>query len=301
VVLELVKNELIKLWLRRLKRKTLPIAEDVPKMRAFFNKQAKRFPVSWRVRTVPVKINKIEGEWIKPLLGPTKKVILYLHGGGYGLGSINTHRSMMAQIAIKSNIRVLAINYRLAPEHPYPAALEDTLETYQWLLANGYKPKNIIISGDSAGGGLALSTLLKIRDEKLPNPAAAIVLSPWTDLCATGKSIKLKAHTDPIIHQRDLTDWSLRYAGKVPLDHPYISPLYADLCDLPPILIQTGQEEILLDDSVRFAQKAKKCGVNVQLEVYEGMIHVWHVLWQFLPKSREAITSIGEFANKHIK
>ncbi len=301
MVLDLLRNELIKLWLRRLKRKTIPFADNVPKMRSFFDAQSARLPVSWRVRNIPFKIKEIEAEWIKPLLGPTKKVILYFHGGGYGLGSINTHRSMMAQIAIKADIRVLAINYRLAPEHPFPAALEDTMATYKWLLETGYKPKNIILSGDSAGGGLALSTLLKIRDEGMENPAAAIVLSPWTDLCATGKSIKQKALNDPIIKKTDITAWSNRYAVDTPLDHPYISPLYADLSGLPPILIQTGQEEILLDDSTRFAQKARKSGVDVTLQVYEGMIHVWHILWQFLPKSREAIAGIGKFANKHIE
>jgi len=207
----------------------------------------------------------------------------------------------MAQIAVNANIRVLAIDYRLAPEHPYPAALEDTFNTYKWLLKNGYKAENIILSGDSAGGGLVLSALLKIKDNRLKNPAAGIVLSPWTDLCATGKSIKQKAHNDPIIRKSDLTDWSVRYAADIPLDEPYISPLYGDLSGLPPILIQSGQEEILLDDSVRFASKARKSGVEVDLEIYEGMIHVWHILWQFLPKSREAINSIGKFANKHIK
>lgn len=221
-------------------------------------------------------------------------VILYLHGGAYALGSINTARGLVARLAHATNTRGLVINYRLAPEHPYPAALQDATTTYLWLLDKGIDPSRIIIAGDSAGGGLALATLVALHDAGVPHPAGAVCLSPWTDLALTGTSIHSKAKADHILDTDSLAMYAKYYAGDHDLTSPLLSPLYANLKGLPPLLIQVGTDEILLDDAVRCADKARNAGVDVTLEVWEGMFHVFQML-AFLPEAKEALSHIAEF------
>ena len=239
----------------------------------------------------------VPAEWIEaPEPGPG--VILYLHGGAYALGSINTHREFVARLASAAGARCLALNYRLAPEHPYPAALEDGLAAFRWLQSQGYDPSHIIIAGDSSGGGLALAMLLALRDAGEPLPAAAVCISPWTDLAATGASIKSKANVDPVLDPGSLERYAKYYAGEQDLTNPLISPHYADLGGLPPILIQVGSDEILLDDARRIAASAQEAGVAVTLEVWDEMFHVFQLV-SILPEAKEAVQHIAEFVSQN--
>ena len=237
----------------------------------------------------------VPAEWIAAPGAIADRVILYLHGGGYVLGSIKTHRAMIARIARASNARALAIDYRLAPEHPFPAAVEDATGAYKWLLAQGIKPAKIVIAGDSAGGGLALATLIALRDANQPMPAGCVPISPWTDLEGTGDSIRSKAAKDPMVQQDNLAGSAKQYIGNADPKNPLISPLHADYRGMPPMLIHVGEAEILLDDATRVAERAKRAGVDVQLEVWDDMIHVWHVFAKILPEGQQAIDKIGKF------
>jgi monoterpene epsilon-lactone hydrolase len=243
----------------------------------------------------------VDGEWIQPANAPQDKAILYFHGGGFRIGSVASHRDLIAQIAVASRCRVLAMNYRLAPEHRFPAALEDALAAYDWLLRQGQKPANIAFAGDSAGGNLALAAMLALRERQRPLPAAAVLMSPWTDLAATGPSYVSRAEADPI-HQRPMIlALAKNYLGGQgdPCD-PLVSPLYADLADLPPLLIQVGDRETVLDDSVRLADKARAAGVEVDLQVWEGMIHVFQMFGAELPEAHRAIAEIAGFIGRHL-
>lgn len=252
------------------------------------------------IRCEKVEINGIEGEWIKAPEIKQNKVLLYLHGGAFVAGSINTHRDLISRISRAGNIKVMAINYRLAPEHPYPAGLEDSFNTYKWLIfKKNYNPHNIIIGGDSAGGTLTISTLIKIKKEQLPFPVAAFCLSPATDMTGSGETYTTKADLDPFLTP-ELGDLVLEnYLKEADPEDPLVSPLYADLEGLPPIYIQVGTSEILLDDSIRIAKKLEDAGVEVELDVWEDMIHVFAAFAAFAPESREAIEKIGKFIKKH--
>jgi monoterpene epsilon-lactone hydrolase len=246
-----------------------------------------------------VSAGGVDGEWIFPANAPNDKAVLYFHGGGFRIGSVTSHRDLIAQIALVSGCRMLAINYRLAPEHRFPAALDDALAAYGWMLDRGMKPGNIAFAGDSAGGNLALAAMLALRERGLPLPVSAVLMSPWTDLAATGASYVSRAEADPI-HQRPMIlVLAKNYLGGQgdPCD-PLVSPLYADLTGLPPLLIQVGDSETVLDDSVMFADKARAAGIDVSLEVWDGMIHVFQMFE--LPEARRAIASIAGFLNRHL-
>ena len=246
-----------------------------------------------------VSAGGIDGEWVSPANAPLDKAILYFHGGGFRLGSVTSHRDLIAQIALASGCRVLAINYRLAPEHRFPAALDDALAAYGWMLDRGLKSDNIAFAGDSAGGNLVLAAMLALRERELPLPVSAVLMSPWTDLAATGASYVSRAEVDPI-HQRSMI---LALAKNYLGGHgdpfsPLVSPLYADLHGLPPLLIQVGDRETVLDDSVMFADKARTAGVDVSLEIWDGMIHVFQMFG--LTEARQAIASIAGFLSRHL-
>jgi len=249
-----------------------------------------------------IMVNGISSVWISSP-GVTKdQVVLYLPGGGYIQGSTNLHKDLVSRISRASKSRVLMIDYRLAPENPYPAALEDSVSAYKWLIDNkGINPKSIVISGDSAGGGLTAATLLKLRDIGITLPAAAILLSPWTDLDITGDSVRSKRRIDPYIDASALFFDADLYVGNNDPKNPYISPLYGDLKGLPPLLIQVGSAELILDDSIRFAEKAKSAGVEVILDVWEDMVHVFQVFAAWVPEGEQAIEKIGEFIQKLMK
>lgn len=241
-----------------------------------------------------------DATWIVATETRPDAVLLYLHGGGFQVGSVRSHRDLIARLSRAAGCRALAIDYRLAPEHRFPAALNDAVGAYQWLLEQGIAPARIAIAGDSAGGGLALSTLLVLRERYLPLPAAAVVLSAWTDLAATGDSYESRAAADPLNQRRMVQSMARRYLGDStdPRD-PLVSPLYADLAGLPPLLMQVGDRETVLDDSRNFAAKARAAGVQVQLEVWDGMIHVFQQFAAELPQAGLAIDSIGRFLRRH--
>lgn len=243
----------------------------------------------------------VDGEWISPADAPDDKAILYFHGGGFRIGSVSSHRDLIAQIAVASACRVLAINYRLAPEHRFPAALDDALAAYDWMRRQGLKPTNIAFAGDSAGGNLVLAGMLALRESGLPLPVSAALMSPWTDLVATGASYVTRAAADPI-HQRPMIlALAKNYLGEQgDPRHPMVSPLYADLYGLPPLLVQVGDRETVLDDSVMLADKARAAGVEVDLQVWDGMIHVFQMFGAELPEARQAIASIAGFLNGHL-
>ena len=248
-----------------------------------------------------VSAGGVGGEWISPADTPLDKAILYFHGGGFRIGSVESHRDLIAQIARASGCRVLAINYRLAPEYRFPAALDDALTSYGWMLGQGLQPGSIAFAGDSAGGNLVLAAMLALRERGLPLPVAAMLMSPWTDLAATGTSYVSRAEADPI-HQRPMIlALAKNYLGGQgdPCD-PLVSPLYADLAGLPPLLIQVGDRETVLDDSVMFADLARGAGVDVHLEVWDGMIHLFQMFGAELPEAHRAIASIAQFLDRHL-
>jgi epsilon-lactone hydrolase len=240
----------------------------------------------------PVDIDGLHAEWITFAEAPKEKVILYFHGGGYVSGNCFTHRPSVAKLVMGAGVQALLFEYRLAPEHPFPAALDDAVSAYNWLLAQGTLPSDVVFMGDSAGGGLALATLVALRDQGMPLPSAAVALSPWTDLKGTGESLMTNAKSDPFTPRESWTVFSHYYVGDNDPCHPWISPLYADLRGLPPMQIYAGGAEVLLDDSTRFAEKAAAAGVDVTLHVGEGMFHCYPVFGSFLPEGKQAMAEI---------
>lgn len=249
----------------------------------------------------PVNINNLSAEWVvtEEPQKVSKKAILYLHGGGYNAGSSITHRALAALVSQASGVPILVINYRLAPEDPFPAAVEDTVTAYRWLLQTNFDPGSIIFGGDSAGAGLAMAAILKLREETVPLPKATFLISPWLDLALTGASIETHVSLDPVVTPQALRQAAQYYAGKNDLKNPLISPLFASMHSLPPLLIQVGQHEVLLDDARRFAEKAQAAGGEVQLEVWDGMWHVWHAWAPALPEASAAINRIGTFVRQN--
>ena len=275
------------------------IKKRVEDSRAGMEELAKMVKVPKDVKCEPIDVAGIPAEWISAPEAKNENVILYLHGGGYILGSITSHRELMARISRASKARVLIIDYRLAPEHPFPAAVDDAYNAYQWLIEDQkIAPSNIIIAGDSAGGGLTLVTLINLRDKAITLPAAAVCLSPWTDLGFTGESYKTKKRIDPMVAIDGLMFDSQLYLGETDYTNPLASPLYGDLKGLPPLLIIVGTAEILLDDSVEFAKKAKKVGVDVMLDIWDDMPHVFPAFAAFAPEGQQAIEKMGEFMKK---
>jgi acetyl esterase/lipase len=266
---------------------------SIEEQRSRQEKSTRFFRIPKKVHCQPVNIKGITAEWIR---FPTSKdsVILYLHGGAYALGSINTHREYLSRLALATQQKVLAINYRLAPEHPFPAALEDSLMSYRWLLSQGFDSSNIVIAGDSAGGGLTLSTLVSLRDAGDPQPACAVCISPWVDLTLSTQSIHTKAPVDPLLSSNILKVYSKYYAGDFETNLPLISPLFADLKGLPPLLIHVGTNEILLDEAIQISENAHLAGVDVTLETWEGMFHVFQII-SFLPETQRSLDHIAKF------
>ena len=246
-----------------------------------------------------VSAGGVDAEWVCAPNAASDRFVLYLHGGGYVIGSVNTHRDLIARVSRAAQARVLALNYRLAPEHPFPAAVDDTLAGYKWLLAQGAKPSRIAIAGDSAGGGLAAAALVAIREAKLPTPGAGVLLSPWVDLEGLGESMVTRMEVDPVVRKEGLVGMAQAYLQGQDAKTPLAAPLYADLKGLPPLLIQVGDAETLLDDSKRLNDRAKAAGVSTRLEVWPEMIHVWQLFASYLPEGQQAIDGIGKFIREH--
>ena len=239
--------------------------------------------------------NGVAGLWITPKGANTDRVVLYLHGGGYVVQSARTHVKLAAHIAVQSNCRVLSIDYRLAPEHPHPAAVTDALTAYRHLLDSGYAPERIAISGDSAGGGLTIAALVAARDAGLPQPMAGIPLSPWVDLEGTGESMDSNAGNDFMVGRGALAMMADLFIGNGSKRDPLAAPLYAELHGLAPLYIQVGGHETLLDDSTRLAARAARAGVEVRLDVFPEMQHVFQAFVGQMPEATEAIGRIGAY------
>lgn len=286
--------------------KFLKILQDQPSadevnvegMRKIQDKVGGRFPDG--VTSEVVSAGGVPAEMIENEGAATDRVVLYLHGGGYVAGSIDSHRNLTGHLAKAAGIRVLALHYRLAPENPHPAPVEDAVAAYRWLLDEGYAPDHIVISGDSAGGGLALATLIALRDQQVALPAAAVPMSPWVDMEGEGESMVTRADADPMVDRNMLLQMTDLFLGDGDPKDPLAAPLHADLSGLPPLLIQVGDAEVLLDDSTRFAAKAKAAGVDVSLEVWPEMVHVFQASAGFVPEANEAIARIAEFSREKV-
>src|SRR5215471_17127587 len=245
--------------------------------------------------TLTVDAGGVRADLISTPFSKCERNVLFLHGGGFISGSPALYRHVTWRIATTTHARVLAVDYRLAPEHPFPAALEDAAAAYQWLLDQGADARRVAVMGDSAGGGLVFSLMLRLRDEGSPLPGAAVALSPWTDLALTGSSLKLNAHADPLLNAEDPPQFVEDYLAGVDPRTPYASPLYGNPAGLPPTIIQVGSDEVLRDDAVRMADRMRAAGCQVELEIWPRMPHVWHVFVPLIPEARRAIERIGSF------
>ncbi|MCH7810808.1 MAG: alpha/beta hydrolase [Chloroflexi bacterium] len=281
--------------------KAQPVRSDVSveETRANFESLAAAFPVADDVKREKASANGVPGEWLTPPGVSGDITIYWLHGGGYTVGSVSTHARLVAQMAAACDARAFAVDYRLAPENPFPAGLDDAVAGYRWLLARGVDPARLVIGGDSAGGGLTLATLQRLREAGDPLPAATVLLSPWTDLEGTGESIKTRREADPMIDPASMPEMARGYHPDGDVRNPLVSPLHADFTGLPPMLIQVGDAEVLLDDSTRVYKLADAAGVDVTLEVNDEMIHVFQFFAPLLPEAVAAIERIGEFAKSH--
>jgi monoterpene epsilon-lactone hydrolase len=248
----------------------------------------------------PADAGGVPSEWVIWEGTDAGRVILYLHGGGYVLCSPRTHRDLACRLARACAARVLSIDYRLAPEHPHPAAVDDAVSAYRWLLDSGIKHSRIAVMGDSAGGGLTLVLLQQLRDRKIPLPACAVAMSPWADLTCSGDSMKQNSRKDPMLPPKVVAGFARHYAPEGDFSLPSVSPLFGDFSGLPPILIHVGTDEVLLDDSRRVAEKALKTGTTLELKIWPRMIHVFQAMAFILPEARQAIKEIGCFVERHI-
>jgi monoterpene epsilon-lactone hydrolase len=273
----------------------IPPATTLAERRAQYDRAARAFPIPGNVSVKPVQVPAIDAEWIEPSAARDGVFVLYLHGGGYVIGSPKSHRHLAASIAVAATASVLLPDYRLAPEHPFPAALEDAVAAYRWLLDRGTAPGHIIIAGDSAGGGLTVATLLALRERGMPLPAAGVCISPWVDLSGSGASYVAKAASDPIVSRDGVMEMARAYLGSADARTPLASPLFADLTGLPPLYILVGTEEVLLDDAVSLAERAKAAEVEATLEIWPDMVHVWPWFFPMLDEGRTAIDGIGAF------
>ena len=278
-----------------------PRAENptLAEQRAGFEALAQMFPVADDVIVQSLAVGSIDADWVSVPQSDPNRVVLYLHGGGYVIGSNTTHRELASRIARAARARVLVLDYRLAPEHPFPAAVDDATAAFGWLLDQDVAPARIAIAGDSAGGGLTLATLLALKGAGVRLPACAVCLSPWTDLEGTGQSARPGAVDDPILTLEGLQAMGRQYSAHDP-QNPLAAPLYGDYAGIPPLLIQVGTRELLLDDAVRVADNARRAGVDVTLEKEEGLIHVWQLFGPQVPESAAAVERIGAFVRKHV-
>jgi acetyl esterase/lipase len=257
--------------------------------------EEKSFKVANDIEVEPVTVAGRDAEWLHAPDMQARRSILYLHGGGYALGSLTTHRALAGEVARVARAAVLLLDYRLAPEHPFPAAVEDGVAALQWLLEQDFEPTQMAIVGDSAGGGLTVATLLSARDQGVPLPAAAVCISPWADLTCSNGSFRSRADADPLVMSPGINSMATLYLQDTPPTHPLASPNYADLQGLPPLLIHVGTEEVLLDDAIKLDEKARAAGVDSSLEVWDDMIHVWHAFHPMLPEGKQGIERVGAF------
>ena len=279
---------------------TPTLTDDIALSRQGFDRASAAMDAAADITLSPASVGVIDGLWADAPVSRDDRAVLYLHGGAYVLGNAHGYRAMAGELARSSRARVLAINYRLAPENLFPAALEDGVASYRHLLDAGFPPERIAIAGDSAGGGLALGVLLAIRDDGLPLPACGAVISPWADLTCSSPSMESRADTDFILTASRLRGRAAAYLGGGSVEHPHASPAFGDYTGLPPLLIQVGEAEILLDEAIAVADRAAHAGVRVTLEVWPGMPHVWHRFLAVLDEGREGLASVGAFIDARL-
>jgi acetyl esterase/lipase len=270
-------------------RAPIPIAERRELL------EAMSFKVNDDIDVETVQVAGIKAEWLRAPGVQTDRAILYLHGGGYVIGSLNTHRALGGEISRASQAAVLMLDYRLAPEFPFPAAVEDGITGYRWLLEQGFAPAQIAIAGDSAGGGLVVATLVAAREQGLAMPRSAVCISPWGDMTCSNELYRTRDDADPMVKHAGITQMAALYLNGADPKSPLASPNFADLTGLPPILIHVGSDETLLDDAIALDHKAKADGVQSTLEVWDQMIHVWHAFHPMLPEGKAGIERVGEF------
>jgi monoterpene epsilon-lactone hydrolase len=276
-------------------------ATEIAQMRIDADTRAKAFVLPADVTVQPVDANGVKAEWTTTPDADPSSAILYLHGGGYVICSLESHRHLAAEVGRAAGTRTLAIDYRLAPEHPFPAPVEDTVAAYRYLLNSGLQPHRIAFAGDSAGGGLVVGAMLAIREAGLPLPACGWCISPWVDMEALGQSFTDRADTDPTVQKATILAMAEWYLGGANPRHPHAAPIYGELRGLPPLLIQVGSVETLLDDSLTLARKAGIADIPVELQIWPEMIHIWHIFFPMLSAGRRAIASGGSFVRNTIR
>lgn len=273
---------------------------SITQARAQIEERFASLPSLAGARIAPVDAGGVPAEWVQAPQATDAATLLYLHGGGYNVCSPRTHRGVTTHLSQAAGCRILALDYRLAPEHPYPAALDDAVAAHRWLLAQGIAPTRIGFVGDSAGAGLAVATMVRLRDEGASLPATAYLMSPWVDLAGTGLSWGTNQDLDPMLNRAQLDQMALAYlAGRDPRT-PLASPLYADLAGLPPLLVHVGTHEVLLDDSLELAARAEAAGVSVTLDRWKGMIHGFHMFAGVVPEADTALAAGGRFLRERL-
>lgn len=290
--------EIVKLK-RILREKALPAGAEITMEQRRKGMEKVAFKAADDIKVENVTVAGRPAEWLRAPGVQASHALLYFHGGGYVMGSPNTHRSMCGEISRAAQAPVLLVDYRLAPEHPFPAAVEDGVASYRWLLEQGFPARQLAIAGDSAGGGLTMATLVSARDHKLPMPAAAVPISPWCDMTCTNESYTTRAEADPMVTGTDIGLMAKCYLKDTDPKNPIASPNFASLTGLPPLLIHVGRDEVLLDDSITLHDKATAAGVESTLEIWDDMIHVWHVFHPMLPEGKQAIIRVGDFLRAH--
>lgn len=273
----------------------LNFADDPAKVRADFEATLATIPVAGDIDFTQAELGGVPALAITPPGVAARGVLVYLHGGAFIAGSAWGYRGLAGELARAAGLHCLSLNYRLAPEHPFPAAVEDAVAAYRALLAQGQAPEEIVVAGDSAGGGLTIALLVALRERGLPQPRAALAISPWADLTGEADSLRTKAVEDPSLTQAGLASSARHYLGAADPRDPLASPVFARLAGLAPLLIQVGSAEILLDDAVALARAAGGKGVAVRLEIWPRMVHVWHAFGFMLAQGREALTVAGAF------
>jgi epsilon-lactone hydrolase len=272
-----------------------PRPTDIAGMRQRADAMGLENPIAPDVIVEATSAGGVKAEWTTTPNADANRAVLYTHGGGCVIGSLDSHRHAVAEIGRAASARMLALDYRLAPESPFPAQIDDCLAAYRHLLETGFRPQNLALAGDSAGGGLVIATLMAIRDEGLPRPACGWAISPWVDMESSGGSMITKAAEDPVV-QKPLSEFMAKtYLQGADPRNPLAAPIYGDLKGLPPLLIQVGAAETLLDDSVRLASVAGAAHVPVTLEIWPDMVHIWHVYFRHLSAARKAIVQGGAF------
>jgi epsilon-lactone hydrolase len=272
---------------------------DLMAMRKMISR-APAYPKPDDITWEPLDAGGVPAEWVIPDDCEPGRALVYLHGGGYATGTLESTHALCSHIARATRARLLVVDYRLAPEHPFPAAVDDAVAAYRSAISAGYAPGAVALCGDSSGGGLALATLVELRDLRDQMPGAAICMSPWTDLTLSGSSLELNRDADPMVSAATLARMADAYLGEADRRSPTASPLFADLAGLPPLLVQVGSAELLFDDATRFAARAEEAGVDVTLEIWDDVFHVWQAFADLLPEAREAIAQIGAYVDQRL-